>query len=153
MEEQKVLKEQLGTVNQSLFYLMLIILSVLLSFQAVLLQRKQLEQTLAGDPQKAAAQDVFPIRLWASALVVSALGFFFCLALRTCREASQGDDPAARRSAGMNAWASLFVLAAALIRLYDLIFTESVRRCAAAGGADKGGGGIAVAPLDFGVRR
>lgn len=131
MEEQEILKEQLGTVNQSLFYLMLIILSVLLSFQSVLIQREQLEQTLTGNPQKAAARDVFPIRLCASALVVSALGFFFCLAVRTCWEASQGNDPAAQRSAGMNAWASLFVLAAALIRLYDLNFMEAVRRAPA----------------------
>lgn len=131
VEEQEVLKEQLGTVNQSLFYLMLIILSVLLSFLSVLIQREQLEQTLAGNPQKAAARDAFPIRLCASALVVSALGFFFCLAIRTCREAARGEDPAAQRSACMNAWASLFVLAAALIRLYDLDFMETVRRAPA----------------------
>ena len=118
--ERNVLKEQLGTVNQSLFYLLLIILSVLLSFWSVLLQREQLEEALAGNPQKAAAQDVFPIKLIASALVVSALGFFFCLALRSCRDAACGNDPAAQQSAGRNVWASLFVLAAALIRLCDL---------------------------------
>ena len=127
MAEREILKEQLGTVNQSLFYLMLIILSVLLSFRSVLIQREQLEGTLAGNPQNADAVDTFSIRLIASALVVSALGFFFCLALRTCRDAAQGDDPAAQKSAGMNVWASLFVLTAALIRLYDLLSAE---RCA-----------------------
>ncbi|MDE6280514.1 MAG: hypothetical protein K2M15_01765, partial [Oscillospiraceae bacterium] len=94
MEEREILNEQLRTVNQSLCYLMLIILSVLLSFRSVLIQREQLEETLEGNPQKAAAQNVFPIRLSASVLVVSALGYFFCLALRTCRDASQGEDPA-----------------------------------------------------------
>ncbi|MBD5084472.1 MAG: hypothetical protein HDT33_05260 [Clostridiales bacterium] len=130
MEEQKILKEQLRIVDQSLFYLVLIILSVLLSFQSVLIQREQLEETLAGRP--AACRNVYPIRLSASVLVVSALGFFFCLALRTCREAAQGNDSAAQKSAGINVWASLFVWAAALIRLYDLNFMEEVRRCRAA---------------------
>ena len=132
MVEQKILKEQLKTVNQSLFYLMLIILSVLLSFWSVLIQREQLEETLAGNSQKAAAPDIFPIKLIASVLTVSALGFFFALAIRTCRDAAQGNDPAAQKSAGMNTWASLFVLTAALIRFCDLNFMEAVRRSLAA---------------------
>lgn len=126
--ERKILNEQLGTVNQSLFYLMLIILSVFLSFWSVLIQREQLEEALAGDPQKAAVPDVFPIKFTASVLTVSALGFFFVLALQTCRDAAQGNDPAAQRSAGMNVWASLFVLTAALIRFYELNFSEKVQR-------------------------
>lgn len=136
--ERKTLKEQLGTINQSLFYLMLIILSVLLSFWSVLIQREQLEEALAGEPQEAIVTDVFPIRLIASALVVSALGFFFCLALRTCRDAASGSDPTVQKSAEMNVWASLFVLAAALIRLYDLDFREGVRRCPPAENLHKG---------------
>lgn len=123
--ERQVLKEQIGTVNQSLFYLVLIILSVLLSFWSVLIQREQLEELLMGNSSKTSAPDVFPIKLIASALVVSGLGFFFCLSLRTCRDAAQGKDPAAQRSAGMNVWASLLVLTAALIRLYDLMETQS----------------------------
>lgn len=126
--ERKILRGQLETVNQSLFYLMLIILSVLLSFWSVLIQRGQLEKVLAGNPQKTITQDVFPIKLIASVLTVSSLGFFFALALQTCRNAAQGNDPAAQKSAGMNVWASLFVLTAALIRLCDTNFMEAVRR-------------------------
>ena len=121
MIKQSILKEQLRTVNQSLYYLMLIILSVLLSFWSVLIQRNQLEETLAGNPQKAVAPDVFSIKLIASVLTVSALGFFFALAIRTCRDTAQ-------RTAEMNVWASLFVLSAALIRLYDINFMEGERR-------------------------
>lgn len=128
MIKQSILKEQLRTVNQSLYYLMLIILSVLLSFWSVLIQRNQLEETLAGNPQKAVAPDVFSIKLIASVLTVSALGFFFALAIRTCRDTAQRNDPAAQRSAEMNVWASLFVLSAALIRLYDINFMEGERR-------------------------
>lgn len=128
MMERKNLKKQLGTVNQSIFYLMLIVLSILLSFWSVLIQREQLEEALAGNAQKAAVPDIFPIKLIASVLVVSALGFFFCLSLRTCRDAARGNDPATQKSAGINVWASLFVLTAALIRLYDLNFNEEIRR-------------------------
>lgn len=129
--ERQVLEEQLKTVSQSLFYLTLIILSVLLSFRSVLIQREELEDLAAGK-SPGAAPDVFPIKRNASVLVVGALGFFFCLSLRTCREAARGNDPAARQSAEMNVWASFFVLAAALIRLWDLGFMEAVQRAAAA---------------------
>ena len=124
-EQQEVLEEQLGTVDQSIFFLILIILSVLLSFWSVLIQRGQLVCTIEGNTEAAAAApDVFPIKISASALVIGSLGFFLCLALQTCRTAAQGDDPAAQKSAGMNVWASLFVFVAALIRLYDLNFME-----------------------------
>ena len=128
MSERNVLEEQLGTVDQSLFYLRLIIAAVLLSFWSVLIQREQLEKSLAGNLSEAGGPNVFPIKLTASALTVSALVFFFCLALRSCRDAAKGSDPAAQRSAGINVWASLFVLTAALIRLFDLNFMERVQR-------------------------
>lgn len=131
--ERKILNEQLGMVNQSLFYLILIILSVFLSFRVELIQREQLEEALAGKPQKA-VPDVFPLQFSASVVVAGALGFFFCLSLRVCRDAAQGDDPDLQRSAGMNVWASLLVLAAALIRLYNLGFMEDARRCPPAEG-------------------
>ena len=83
---------------------------------------------LTGNSQKAVGPDVFPIKFNASVLTVSALGFFFSLALRACRDAAQGKDPAAQRSAGMNVWASLLVLTAALIRFCDLNFMEKVQR-------------------------
>lgn len=126
--EQKILNKQLGTVNQSTFYLVLIILSILLSLWSVLIQRGQLEQALAGNPQKACAPNVFPIKFTASVLTISALGFFFALALQACRDAAQGNDPAAQKSAGMNVWASLLVLTAALIRFYELNFAEKAQR-------------------------
>jgi len=129
MEEREILEDQLRTVDQAIFYLLLIILSVLLSFWSVLIQREQLDETLAGRPQNAAGTpDTFPIRLVASGLTVGALGFFFYLALQTCRSAAQGNDPSAQRSAEMNVWASFLVLAAALIRFRALIFTEGGRR-------------------------
>lgn len=102
-----------------------IVLSVLLSYWGVRIQREGLCRTLQGDAEGAAALPrVFPIRLSASALVVGALGFFLCLALKTERETAQGGTPAARRSACTNLWASLFVFLAALLRLDDLLGTR-----------------------------
>ena len=116
--EETVLREQLRTVDESLLFLLLIVLSVLLSYWGVRIQREGLCRTLQGDAEGAAALPrVFPIRLSASALVVGALGFFLCLALKTERET-------ARRSACTNLWASLFVFLAALLRLDDLLGTR-----------------------------
>ena len=85
--EETVLREQLRTVDESLLFLLLIVLSVLLSYWGVRIQREGLCRTLQGDAEGAAALPrVFPIRLSASALVVGALGFFLCLALKTERE-------------------------------------------------------------------
>lgn len=95
--EETVLREQLRTVDESLLFLLLIVLSVLLSYWGVRIQREGLCRTLQGDAEGAAALPrVFPIRLSASALVVGALGFFLCLALKTERETARGGTPAAR---------------------------------------------------------
>lgn len=121
---QDTLRQQLNITDQSLFFLILILLSILLSYQAVTIQQEGLVRTIAGDQDSAAAlPPVFPIRLRASALVVGALGFFLCLAMNTLRTADPGDCTA-KRSAASNAAASIFVFLAALIRLDDLLFME-----------------------------
>ena len=128
MEAQEELQEELKTVNQSLIFLVLIVFSVLLSLWGVLIQRRQLECTIAGNTDAVEAlPPVFPIRHAAGSIIVGALGFFLCLALRTWHEATQEDDPAARRSACTNLWASLFVFLAALLRLDDLHSAENCR--------------------------
>ena len=68
---------------------------------------------------------MFPIKLTAGALAAGALGFFFALALESLDKARRGEDAAALRSARVNAWASLLVLAAALVRLDDLLFVQA----------------------------
>ena len=101
--EETVLREQLRTVDESLLFLLLIVLSVLLSYWGVRIQREGLCRTLQGDAEGAAALPrVFPIRLSASALVVGALGFFLCLALKTERETAPGGTP--DPSAGNDFW-------------------------------------------------
>lgn len=106
---------QLGTVEESLRFLLLIILSICLSWVGVTTQRQGLCDILLG--KRTDFPDVSSLRLTAGALVVTALTFFFGLALDTWEQAGPEDRP----SAQINLWASLFVLAAALLRLYDLL--------------------------------
>lgn len=130
--ERETLCARLGTVDDSLGFLLILISSVLLSFWAVLLQRKGLCLTLEGDLQGAAAlPGVLPIQKKAGAMVVGSLGFFLSLALETWEQARETGGEAARRSAGVNLWASLFVLLAALLR-----FQELNRACREDGGTD-----------------
>jgi len=120
--EEKELRAQLGTVDRSLFFLLLIIISVLISFWTVRLQRQDLADALANRPE--GEREIYPLRVTAAVLVTAALGFFFHLAIQGLDTAERGADPAERRSARINLWASLFVLAAALLRLEDLVWGQ-----------------------------
>lgn len=120
--QKKLLCRQLDTIDTSLVFIGLLLLATALSWRATAIQREGLCRLLLG--RAGGVPDVFPLRLTVSAVVVGALVYFLQLSLEN-REAAQGWT--ARRSADMNVWASALVLAAALIRLYDLNF---IRRCA-----------------------
>lgn len=118
MDDQEILEEQLDTLDDTVFFLVVIIASVLLSFWATLRQRQAVCLTLRGEEE--AAQQVgavTPIRIAASALVLGALGYFLHLAVRVWEDARCGADPASARA---NLWASILVLAAAIVRWRDL---------------------------------
>ena len=125
MEGQEELRQDLGLLNVSLVFLLLIIFAVLLSLWSALIQRDQLELALEGG-DAGQVPDPTPVRCAGSAITVGCLGFFLCLALGTQRQAQAQDDPAAKRSAQVNVCASLLVLLAAILRLVDLrtILTE-----------------------------
>ena len=112
------LRGQLNTLDTSLLFLALLTGATALSWAILSRQRGALLSLLSGEdiPEP----DLIPARLAVSALVVGSLSYFFLLSLET-----QG--AAACPSAGRNARASLLVLAAALIRLYDL----NILRCTA----------------------
>ena len=115
--EEEALKRQLCTADGSLLFLGLLLLSVGLSYWGVSLQREGLCRTLRSDAEGAAnLPEVFPIRRWASALVVGCLGFFLCLAVRTAREAGDGAGAASART---NLHASVLVFLAALLRTIE----------------------------------
>ena len=129
-EDSAALREsrtQLETLGLSLGWLLVLIAGVLLSFHATARQRDALCLSLAGEAEAAAAVGrVLPIRRLVAVLVTLALTFFFLLSLETEAQAGTGGDRAALRSARLNRWASLFVLAAALLRLIDV--SELCRR-------------------------
>lgn len=112
-----LLCQQEQKVGESLTFILVLLVSILLSGEATEQQRRGLCRLRMGETEK--LPDVFCLRLPASLLVIVALTFFFELALenwegsreQTCRE---------QESARLNVWAALFVLVAALIRLYDL---------------------------------
>lgn len=111
------LRGQLDTLDTSLLFLALLTGATALSWATVSRQRGALLSLLSGEDTP--EPDLFPARLAVSALVVGSLSYFFLLSLETlCTARSQGE--AACASAGRNARASLLVLAAALVRLYDL---------------------------------
>lgn len=121
MEEEK-LCEQLSEVDQSIWFIVIIIVGVLLSLEATGVQRNALWAQLCGETPDTAA--VYPLRHTANSLIVGALGFFLCLAVKTWRETAP-DDCVASRSAHSNLWASLLVLAAAIIRYDDVEFVHA----------------------------
>lgn len=118
MEEREELLEQLDTLDTTLNFLVVIILSVLLSFWATLRQRGAVCLVLEGEEDAARqAGEVRPVRAVAGALVLGALGYFFWLAWTLWEDAGCG---VSRSTARANLWASALVLAAAVIRWRDL---------------------------------
>ena len=123
-EEQQDQCEALKTLDTSRGFLLLILVSVILSYIALSRQREALCLSLEGQEECAEqVGEVYPIRMGASALIVGALGYFFALALQNCRDAAPCDSVAAH-SANLNVLAGFLVLLAALIRLFDLNMTQ-----------------------------
>ncbi len=101
------------TLDIVLVCLSLLLFTLLLSWRAARLQRDSMSACSGGGD--GALLEIGGLRCAAGALVLPPLAFFFRLALETWRSAP---DP--EGSARINAWASLLVLAAALLRYYDL---------------------------------
>ncbi len=115
------LERQLSDADGAVVFLLVLIGSLLLSLSASLTQRCQLRLARSGRTAAAAAvPPVLPVRRWASVLAVGSLGFFLCLAIQAWRDLTPETGCAERQSAGRNLWASILVLAAAVVRLDDL---------------------------------
>lgn len=117
------LGDALCTLNGSIFFIVVAVGSILLSWLALLYQRQQIRDQIEGT-ECAENAPIFSLRLGASALVIAALIYFFRLGLQRRVTACQGNDPVEKRSSWLNAMASVLVLAASLLRLEDLLFVE-----------------------------
>lgn len=95
--DREELEKALGTVNGSIFFIVVAIGSILLSWLALLYQRQQVCDQLDGS-QRAQNAPVFSLRLGASALVIAALVYFFRIGLRRRETACRGSDPVEKRS-------------------------------------------------------
>lgn len=115
-------EEQLSLLNKSIFWLAILGFAFLLSVLTVLRQRTALCLILEGDAEGAAAAGaVFPLRSAASTLYVLGLTFFW-YAVQGREAASL--TPQQERSRCLNRWAALFVLAGAILRLWDVNETQ-----------------------------
>ena len=125
--EREELEKAVMALDGSIFFIVVVVASVLLSWLSLLKQRRDACEALeTGDT----AQDpsIFPIRLGASALIIGALGFFFYMSIQRHKQACRRTDPAEKRSSYINAAAAVLVLAAALLRLDDLLFMKQSRQ-------------------------
>ena len=125
--EREELEKTLTALDNSIFFIVVIVASVLLSWLSLRKQREDTREALeTGDT----AQDpsIFPIRLGSSALIIGALGFFFTMSVQRHKQACQRTDPVEKRSAYINAASATLVLAASLLRLDDLLFTRQSRQ-------------------------
>lgn len=129
-EQQDGYAGQLCMINQSLGFLLLIIFSVLLSFYALTLQRKQLIYSQQCPEKLESLPPVFPLRLLAGAVVSGSLCFFLHLALQSAQQPGQTLEQCL--SSRRNVAASFLVLAAALIRLFDLAEIQKLLQCSQA---------------------
>lgn len=117
--EEAILAGEARTLDDSLGYILAVIGSVLLSYKATVLQRDGVCLDLAGEETAAGAAQaqVRRLRLLSGAILIGALGYFLCLALRAANQ-TRG-DPVAARSSQTNLTASVLVLLAALLRFLD----------------------------------
>lgn len=113
------LKAAVGTVNASLKFLLLFILGLLLSFSAVLTQRRQLCLTLSGG-DASSIPSPYPLQHAAGGITLGGLVFFFLLAQQTYRDARSGGNAESECLARWNLLASALVLIASVIRLWTL---------------------------------
>ncbi len=120
--DREELLGQLSTADQSVWFVVLIVAAVILSLRATMIQREGVCAQLEGE--RGDTREVYPLRHTANSLVVGALGFFLCLAIKAWREAGQSDCVDAR-SAHANLWAAMLVLAAAMIRYEDVEFNHA----------------------------
>lgn len=107
------MEDQLKIVDTSLFYSIVIIGAVMLSFRATLIQRQGIVDEKA--------YSVFPLRVVAGILTICALVWFWQYSADVL---SKVEGPLAARSAKTNEIASGLVLVAAAVRLSDVFFTD-----------------------------
>lgn len=115
------LRQQIAIIEESQNYILLIIVSIVMSYYVTNIQKKQLQCALEGSPTGLCAclPDTYPVSLTSNVFVLIAVVFFFMLSLQTAQ--GPHETCAERQAAQDNSMASLLVLMAAIIRLTNLL--------------------------------
>lgn len=117
--------QELGTLDTTLAFQLLLIAALLLSFVATLRQREALCCEIAGETEKAAElADVFSLRCNGTALSIGAAIYFLWLALQSEGKLNLGSSFAVHHSAELSVLEAVLVLAATLVRMTNLVETE-----------------------------
>lgn len=116
--DQSSLESAAELLDLSVKFMLLLILGILFSFAALLIQRQQFCLSTAGE-DTSSCPDPSPIRKLAGVLTLLCAGFFFFLALESWKSAPK-DDPKQQTLSRVDLWASLLALAASFLRLWVL---------------------------------
>ena len=111
-------RQELAQTDWVIIFLLLVIVSVLLSFAATVQQREDLVNALCQRSEPAA--DVSPLRWTAGVLVTGATAFFAWLSCRNARQTLEQGDKCAVGMARADLLAALMVFGAAVVRLINL---------------------------------
>ncbi|MEG0541771.1 MAG: hypothetical protein RR461_02595 [Angelakisella sp.] len=111
--------EQVAIIDQTLHYLQQIVIAIFLSYFTVTIQREQLICTICPEKCCDCLPDIFPIKIISSLLTLTALVFFYQLAVNSCCQPAT--DCAQQQSKQIGYLASALVLIAAVIRFFELI--------------------------------
>lgn len=115
--------QQIEIINTSMNYILLIIVAVILSYESLCIQKKQLICQITPTEACACLPNVFPIQLTSNLLTLIAVIYFYCIAKQT--KNSPVVDCKTKCSNNINYISSLLVLIAAILRLYNLIYQNS----------------------------
>ncbi len=106
--------QQVAVIDQSLDYIALVIVALVLTYIATSTQKKQLICSVTKDSDCACLPNTFPLQVISSVIVLAALIFFYQLA-------KQSEETEDSKSHCFNFVSSVFVLVAGILRLMNLI--------------------------------
>lgn len=118
---EATLRSQLRLLSRSQWYILLILTGILISYGLTFTQRRQLLCALRGE--STAEENPRVLRVFSNLLILSALLFFDRIAEQTAQ--TSADSPQKEASNQVNRIASGLVLAASILRLWDVLCLRS----------------------------
>jgi len=117
----------LSSLDTSLAFQIILLGSLLLSIYATTRQREGLCCEIAGDAERSAElADVFPFRCVGTAMAIGASGYFLWLALQGMGKLDSASTYAVRHSTELSILEAVLVLAAALVRMTNLVQSQQL---------------------------